>query len=247
MSKAGARGRLYVTKRLWVPEKPLARLNLKIADALRKRMPPLPVQGEAALSRFPVLRELQDNHDAIRQELLTVLQVKKDIPELKYVHPRDNRISSPEWRTYVMKLWGYDVPVNAARCPRTVEVCARVPGVHTVLFSILDPHSTIPRHRGWATGVVRLHYPLIVPREWHRCRIEIENVAYSWREREPLLFDDTYAHSVDNDTDELRAVLIVDFEPGMSLLLDAFMKLRYVLVRRSEEIRTICDRAAVSA
>jgi len=25
------------------------------------------------------------------------------------------------------------------------------------------------------------------------------------------------------------------------------MKLRYVLVRRSEEIRTICDRAAVSA
>jgi len=46
---------------------------------------------------------------------------------------------------------------------------------------------------------------------------------------------------------ELRAVLIVDFEPRMSLLLDAFMKLRYVLARRSEEIRTICGRAAVSA
>ncbi len=86
MSKAGTRDRLYVTKHLWVPEKPLARLNLKIADALRTHMPP-----------------------------------------------------------------------------------------------------------------------------------------------------------------ELRAVLIVDFEPRMSLLLDAFMKLRYVLARRSEEIRTICGRAAVSA
>jgi len=127
-----------------------------------------------------------------------------------------------------MKFWGYDVPVNSARCPRTVEVCRRVLGVHTVLFSILDPYSTIPRHSGWATGVVRLHYPLIVPRDWQRCRIHIEDVAYPWREREPLLFDDTYAHSVDN------------------LLLDAFMKLRYVIVRRSEEIRTICDRAAVS-
>jgi len=115
-----------------------------------------------------------------------------------------------------------------------------------LLFSILDRHSTIRRHRGWATGVVRLHYPLIVPRDWQRCRIHIEDVAYPWREREPLLFDDTYAHSVDNDTDELRAVLIVDFEPRMSLLLDAFMKLRYVIVRRPEEIRTICDRATVS-
>jgi len=92
---------------------------------------------------------------------------------------------------------------------------------------------------------VRLHYSLIVRRHWHRCRIRIEEVAYPWREREPLPFD-TYAHSVHNDTDELRAVLIVDFEPRTSLLLDAFMKLCYVIVRRSEEIRTLCDRAAVS-
>ena len=186
MSKARTHGRLYVTRHLWVPEKPLARLNLKIADAIREHMPALPLQGDAALARFPALR---------------------DFP---------------------------------------VRVCSRVSGVHTVLFSILDPHSAIPRHRGWATGVVRLHYPLIVPRDWHRCRIHIEDVAYPWRECEPLLFDDTYAHSVDNDTDELRAVLIVDFEPRMSLLLDAFMKLRYVIVRRPEEIRTICDRATVS-
>src|SRR5262245_23166197 len=31
MSKAGTHGRLHVTRHLWVPEKPLARLNLKIA------------------------------------------------------------------------------------------------------------------------------------------------------------------------------------------------------------------------
>jgi beta-hydroxylase len=244
MSRVGARGRLYATKRIWLPEKPL---NLRIADALRKHMPPLPAQGEAALARFPVLEQFRLDHGAIKEELLGVLRLKPHIPELKHVHPRDRRISSPEWRTYVMKLWGYDVPVNAARCPRTVEACAKVPGVHTVLFSILDPHSAIPRHRGWATGVVRLHYPLIVPREWQRCRIDIEDVAYPWREGEPLLFDDTYAHAVANETDELRAVLIVDFEPRMTRLLDAFMKLRYVLVRRSEEIRTICDKAAVMA
>jgi hypothetical protein len=31
----------------------------------------------------------------------------------------------------------------------------------------------------------------------------------------------------------------------MTLPLEAFMRLRYMIVRRSEEIRTICDRAAV--
>jgi len=86
MSKAGTHGRLYVTKHLWVPEKPLARLNLRIADAIREHMPALPLQGDAALARFPVLRDFQSNHDAIRQELFEVLQIKKVIPELKYVH-----------------------------------------------------------------------------------------------------------------------------------------------------------------
>jgi hypothetical protein len=57
---------------------------------------------------------------------------------------------------------------------------------------------------------------------------------------EPLLSDDTYS------VDELRAVLFVDFEPRMPIFCDAFLKARYALVRPSEEIRTICDKATVA-
>jgi beta-hydroxylase len=244
-TKAGAKGRLYLTRRIWLPQDPLTKVNLWIADAIRKRMPPLPAQGDAALTLFPALRVFQDNHDAIKAELLDVLQIKGRVPELKDVHPRDARISSPQWKTYVMKLWGHDVPVNSARCPRTVAAFSQVPGVHSALFSIMDARGRIPRHRGWATGVVRLHYPLIVPREWSRCRITIEGVEYPWQEREPLLFDDTYDHAVVNETDEARAVLIVDFEPRLALVLNTFMRARYQIVRRTEEIRTICERATV--
>ena len=134
-----------------------------------------------------------------------------------------------------MKLWGYDVPTKLG------PLHADRRGLR-----LLDPRSAQHDPPGTALGDRRRAPALIVPRDWRRCRIQIEDVAYPWREREPLLFDDAYAHSVDNDTNELRSVLIVDFEPRTSLLLDAFMKLCYVIVRRSEEIRTLCDRAAVS-
>ena len=38
-----------------------------------------------------------------------------------------------------------------------------------------------------------------------------------WREGEFVFFDDTYRHGVWNNTDEERAVLLIDFERPMTL------------------------------
>ena len=40
-------------------------------------------------------------------DLSLVLQKKSEISELKDVHPRDGGISSPEWKTFIFKLWEF--------------------------------------------------------------------------------------------------------------------------------------------
>jgi aspartyl/asparaginyl beta-hydroxylase (cupin superfamily) len=234
-----------VTRHIWVPQRPLEKLNHTMAAWINHHMPALPLQGEEAIARFPELKGLQQNHEAIKAELLEILKFGRHIPDLKTIHPRDARISSPEWRNYVMRLFGHDIGMNSARCPETTRSAGSIPGVHTFLFSILSPHSAIPAHRGWAAGVVRIHYPLIVPHDAERCFIAIEGKRYNWREGEPLLFDDTRRHEVVNETEHLRAVLIIDFEPRLPLVPRTYCAARYRAMRRSEEVRHMLDAAPV--
>ena len=44
------------------------------------------------------------------------------------------------------------------------------------------------------------------------CRILVDGVPYAWRDGEGVLFDETYLHWVENDTDETRIVLFCDVE-----------------------------------
>jgi beta-hydroxylase len=207
-------------------------------------MPPLPLAGDAAVRAFPQLASLEPNHDAIKTELLTVLEGSTRIPSLVELHPRDKRISSPQWKNFVLKLWGTEIPSNTRRCPRTTEIVCGLSGVHSALFSILTPGASIPPHRGWAAGVVRCHYPLVTPRDHEQCAITVDGTRHAWREGEPFVFDDTRRHSVSNATDDVRVVLIVDFEPPFRWARKAYSRFRYHAIRYSTEIREICKRAA---
>ncbi len=245
MNQVGQKGRFYITSRIWLPQSPLQKANLWISEIIIRHMPKLPLVGKAALEFFPELSWLTRSHEAIKKELFHLLENQEKIPDLYQVHPRDKSIYSPEWKIYILKLWGHEIPANIGRCPETMKAIARIPGVHTALFSILEPHSGIPPHEGWAAGVVRCHYPLMTPDNWEDCFMDVAGHRLCWQEREPLLFDDTRTHSVENKTSQTRVVLIVDFETPLPFPLSAFTKLRYHLVRNSEEIRHMCENAAV--
>ncbi len=149
------------------------------------------------------------------------------------------------WRTFLLKLWGHEVTENAAAVPDTMAAIGRIPGVHSALFSILAGRAEIEPHRGSAAGIIRFHYPLIVPKEPEKCWIEIGGHHFFWKEGEPLVFDDTREHWVKNQTDETRVVLIIDFNAPMPFPMNLYTGLRYNLVRRSTEIKTVIDRASI--
>lgn len=241
----GQKGRFYLTKNIWVPQEPIENLNLRMSDMILRRMPKLPLGGEDAMRAFPVLAELKKSHDKIKADLQYLLDHHDAIPALHEVHPRDLFVPGRAWRTFLLKIWGHEIKENTAAVPDTYEAIQRIPGVHSALFSILAGGAEIEPHRGSAAGVIRFHYPLIVPKNPEDCWIEIGGHHFYWQEGEPLVFDDTREHWVKNQTEETRVVLIIDFDANMPFPVNLYTVLRYNLIRHSSEVTAVRERAAI--
>jgi beta-hydroxylase len=216
-----------------------------MSDIILRRMPKLPLAADDALKTFPVLGELKKSHDKIKADLQYLLSHHEEIPALHEVHPRDLYVPGRAWRTFLLKIWGHEIKENIAAVPDTYAAISRIPGVPSALFSILAGGAEIVPHRGSAAGVIRFHYPLIVPKEPEKCWIEISGHHFFWKEGEPLVFDDTREHWVKNETEETRVVLIIDFNADMPFPVNLYTALRYQLVRHSAELKTVRQRAAV--
>ncbi len=112
-------------------------------------------------------------------------------------------------------LWRYGVrdDVVCAACPRTAALLdtlplADIPGrAPTAFFSILKPGTHLPPHTGVSNIRSVVHLPLIVP---EKCGFRVGGETCAWRVGEAFVFDDTIEHEAWNDSDSIRAVLIVD-------------------------------------
>lgn len=168
---------------------------------------------------FPWIAELERQAPAIRAELEAVLNHEAAIPPLADISPDHRRIAPPgKWKSFFLHGYGYRVEENLRRCPATAAAVAAIPGMNSAFFSILAPGAHIPRHRGVTKALLTAHLGLVVPREAERCRMQVDEEFVHWREGETLVFDDTFHHEVWNDTDEWRAVLLIQFRRPVGLI-----------------------------
>lgn len=162
-------------------------------------------------SAVPGLDVLRDNWEAIRDEALAVMAGREDVPALGKVSP-DHRGIAPTsaWKSFFFVGYGYRPRSNRARCPQTAALVDRVPNAVVAFYSIFEPQTYVPRHRGVTSGLINVHLPLIVPPEAAgRCEIRIDDTVHRWTPGEFLIFDETYEHEVWNDTQQPRVILLL--------------------------------------
>lgn len=161
---------------------------------------------------FPKSFVLESNYVLIKQEIDRVINGKLEVPKFHHVDKANHKISfeeGPAWRTLIMKAYGSWFAKNCERLPITFQLLKNMPEVSTAMISILEPNVSIPAHTGKLHGYLRYHLALSVPERGH-CYITVNGIKYYWREGEGILFDDTYLHSVNNNTNEYRIVLLLD-------------------------------------
>ncbi len=159
---------------------------------------------------FKWAKSLEDNWEAIRNELSALLQHDDHLPNIEDIQPQEQALNQDnKWKTFFLYGFGIKSEKNCEKCPVTTQVLESIPGMLTGFFSILYPGKHIPAHRGIFKGIVRTHLGVIVP-ESTKCRMRVGNEIINWKNGKAVFFDDTYNHEVWNETDSVRVVLLID-------------------------------------
>lgn len=160
--------------------------------------------------QVPGLDLLRANWETIRDEAQAVMADRENVPPLGKVSPDHRRIASTSaWKSFFFTGYGYHAMQNRARCPRTAALVDQVPNLVVAFYSIFEPGTHVPPHKGVTKGLLNVHLGLIVPRDAEHCQIAVEGEKRGWKPGEYLIFDETFQHEVWNETEEPRVVLFL--------------------------------------
>ena len=165
---------------------------------------------------FPGASEFSARWQDIRAEAMAVARNLNAVPRFHDLMREQADISANDgrdWRMFIMRAYGVDVPQNRARCPTVASLLARSPEVQSCAFSFLAPGKHIPKHRGPFRGILRFHLMLTMPRLPDGdvgAILEIDGKPHRLSDGECLLWDDTFPHEVWNRSEEVRAALLLD-------------------------------------
>ena len=162
---------------------------------------------------------LRAHTDEIRQEYYAYINSGKKLPSYDaIIHNRpDTSDTFKHWKIIILRTYNKDTN-NMNFFPKLQQYIASIPGCSVVMFSLLDPREKIGAHRGPNRGVLRYHLAIETPPILVRdnCYLVVNNIKYSWKNGQDVLFDDTYSHYVINDTDYTRVVLFLDIEKPLT-------------------------------
>ena len=165
---------------------------------------------------LPGLVELGKHWRTIREELLPLLAERNRIPAFRDISPDHRRIATDtRWKSFFLEGYGFRAEENCARCPETMALLKSVPGLVVAFFSIMEPGTQVPSHRGVTKAWYNCHLGLVIPEG--RVGIEIAAQPVGWREGEWLVFDETNRHQVWNERQDPRVVLFLQVRRPMRL------------------------------
>ena len=169
-------------------------------------LPRRPIQD---VSDFPEMALLRENWQTLREEAERLEEGGNIRPAAKHNDVAFNTFFRRGWTRFYVKWYGDPLPSAEELSPKTVALVQSIPSVNAALFARLPPHGVLGEHRDPFAGSMRYHLGLKTPNS-DACRIYIDGTPYSWRDGEDIVFDETYIHSVINDTDESRIIFFCD-------------------------------------
>lgn len=163
------------------------------------------------VEQFPDLLTLRNNWQVIRDEAQALygegkIGVSDGTNDLAF-----NSFFRKGWKRFYLKWYSDYLPSAVQLCPKTVELLKNTPSVKAAMFTVLEPGAALGKHRDPFAGSLRYHLGLVTPNS-DDCRIFVDGNMYSWRDGKDVMFDETYIHWAENNTDQYRVILFCDIE-----------------------------------
>jgi len=194
------------------------------------------VMNSTTLSRFQEsIHHMEQEYEAISQKIESDYIIKQD----------EHTLHQGQWAWHSFISKGKIQHPFQLLCPITSSLLQSLPNLLTGVpfaysfFSNLKPNTHINPHYGPCNIRLRIHYPLKVPKliadtiassssslpsssntindTTAKLGMKIADQIVPWQRNVPIVFDDTYEHSVWNNTTEDRVVLLFDvWHPELS-------------------------------
>ena len=201
-------------------EQRTGRRKVYAQEPVNGHFPYLPALEFFPRDHFPWLAALEAGTDEIRRELMALLDegaagfepyvaFDPTLPANQWVELNHSR----RWSAWFFWRDGERQDENCARCPAATALLESLPLLDlpgkgpTAMFSILEPHSRIPPHTGSSNVRTTVHLPLVVP---PGCGLRVGSQTRPFEPGRAWAFDDTIEHEAWNDSDQPRAILILD-------------------------------------
>ena len=165
---------------------------------------------------FPGAEDFTNNWEILREEALSLTHDIDRLPRFHELMPEQYKLSAhgeKEWRIFILRAYGLDIQENMKKCPKLRELVSANPSIKSATLSFLAPGKHVPTHTGPFRGITRFYMGLEVPLDESGdpgVTLTIEEKAYRLGNGDGLLWDDTYPHSVQNNTDQWRIALLLD-------------------------------------
>jgi beta-hydroxylase len=215
-------------------------------NALMYLFSAVPNKPYVDVAQFPELAPLADNWHAIRDEALSLFDEGHIRAAATYNDLGFNSFFKTGWKRFYVKWYDEPLPSARALCPKTVALVQSIPTVNAAMFALLPPGSKLGAHRDPFAGSLRYHLGLVTPNA-DTCRIVVDGEPYSWRDGEPVMFDETFIHTAENRSDVTRIILFCDVERPLRTplvrALNHFVKM--TLIRASQTENSPGDRVGV--
>lgn len=203
----------------------------------------LPAKPYLPVSGFPELQLLQDHWQEIRDEARLLAEAGEIKKSDKYNDAGFNSFFKTGWTRFHLKWYDEAHASAKALCPVTTGLLQRIPTVKAAMFAALPPGGRLVTHRDPFAGSVRYHLGLATPND-DRCYISVDGERYSWRDGEGVIFDETYLHYAENQSEQMRIILFCDVErPLNNPLARAFNRfISHTLIRAASSPNSDTDR-----
>ena len=160
----------------------------------------VPAKPYADVDQFPELAGLKDNWKMIRSEDLKLFDEGYIRAAAKYNDVGFNSFFRTGWKRFYLKRHDDFLPSAKTLYPKTATLLAGIPSVNAAMFALLPPGSKLVSHRDPFAGSLRYHLGLVTPNS-EKCYIVVDGESYYWRDGEAVMFDETYIHYAENQTE----------------------------------------------
>jgi beta-hydroxylase len=165
-------------------------------------------------NHFPELAPLKSEFQTFRDEALALREASRIQASEQYNDIGFNSFFRTGWKRFYLKWYDTPHPSATKLCPRAIEILQRIPSIKAAMFAMLPANGSLNPHRDPFAGSLRYHLGLITPND-DRCAIVVDDIPYSWRDGEDVVFDETYLHHAMNKTQLDRFILFCDIERPM--------------------------------